>query len=159
VVVVGTDHYEVDLYAPPGFSLVRRIRRQVPAIPATEARARATVGDGMRMMSAAGVRICDATEVVEKRGFAPVVPPISAVAVSPNGEIFLQRWAPEGEDRPIDILTLDGEYQGTLTPGFPFPEAFLGGDRIVVSERDELDLSSVAVYRIGRGEPAAENGR
>jgi hypothetical protein len=150
VAVVGTDRYEVDLYHPPEFSLVRRIRRQVPTIQATEAMAQATVGDGMRMMSSAGVRICDAAEVVEKRGFAPEVPPVAAVAISPEGEIFLQRWAPEGEDRVIDVLTPDGEYLGTTAPGFPFPEAFLGHDRMVVSERDELDLASVAVYRITR---------
>ena len=148
--VVGTDRYEVDIYHPPDFSLERRVRRPVPTIRATEAMARATIGDGMRMMSAAGMRVCDAAEVVEKRGFAPEVPPIAAVAISPAGEIFLQRWAPEGEDRAIDVLTLDGEYLGTLSPGFPFPEAFLGSDRMVVSERDDLDLASVAVYRILR---------
>lgn len=150
VVVVGTDRYEVDIYHPPEFSLERRVRRPVPTIQATEAMARATIGDGMRMVSSAGVRVCDAAEVVEKRGFAPEVPPIAAMAISPAGEIFLQRWAPEGEDRAIDVLTLDGEYLGTLSPGFPFPEAFLGSDRIVVSERDDLDLASVAVYRILR---------
>jgi len=78
------------------------------------------------------------------------VPPIAQVAISPAGELFLQRWALEGEERAIDVLTLDGRYLGTLAPGFPFPEAFLGEDRVVVRERDELDLASVVVYRIHR---------
>lgn len=151
VAVVGTDRYEVDLYTPPTFSLDQRVRRQVPMIQATEALARATVGDGMRVVSAGGERVCDAAEVVEKRGFAAEVPPIAAVTISPSGKIFLQRWAPEGEDRPIDVLNLAGEYLGTLAPGFPFPEAFLGDDRILVTERDEMDLTSVAVYRLLRG--------
>lgn len=150
VAVVGTERYEVDIYAPPEFSLRTRIRRQVPAIQATAELARATVGDGMSVMAAGGVRVCDADEVVQKRGFSAEVPPIAALALSPAGDLWLQRWAPEGEDRGIDILTLDGEYRGTLAPGFPFPDAFLGTDRIVVRERDELDLSSVVVYRVSR---------
>jgi hypothetical protein len=112
--------------------------------------ARATIGDAMRVVSAGGERVCDAGEVVEKRGFAPEVPPIADVVISPAGEIYLQRWAPEGEDRAVDVLTQDGAYLGTLVPGFPFPEGFLGEDRIVVTEQDELDLASVAVYRIRR---------
>jgi len=148
--VVGTGRYEVDLYRRPSFRLDRRIRRQVPAILATEAMAKATIGDAMRVVAAGGERVCDAQEVVEQRGFAPEVPPIAQVAISPAGELFLQRWAPQGEERAIDVLTLDGHYLGTLAPGFPFPEAFLGDDRMVVRERDELDLASVVVYRMRR---------
>ena len=150
LVVVMTGGYEVDVYGQPGYVLERRIRRGVPVIHATEPMARATMGDAMRMVGSGVERVCDAEEVVEKRGFAPEVPPIAALAVSPGGEIYLQRWAPEGEDRAIDVLSLDGKYLGTLAPGFPFPDAFLGEDRIVVEEQGEFDLSSVVVYRIGR---------
>lgn len=150
LVVVMTNGYEVDVYGQPGYVLERRIRREFPVIHATEPMARATIGDAMRVVAAGGERVCDAEEVVEKRGFAPEVPPIAELAVSPAGEIYLQRWAPDGEGRSIDVLSLDGEYLGTLAPGFPFPDAFLGEDRIVVEERDELDLSSVVVYRIGK---------
>jgi len=150
VAVIATGGYEVDLYRQPSFSLERRIRRQVPVIRATEAMARATIGDAMRVVSAGGERVCDPGEVVEKRGFAPEVPPIADVVISPAGEIYLQRWAPEGEDRAVDVLTQEGAYLGTLAPGFPFPEGFLGEDRIVVTETDELDLASVAIYRVRR---------
>jgi len=148
--VVGTGRYEVDLYRRPTFRLERRLRREVPVIQATEAMARATIGDAMRVVGAGGERVCDAQEVVEQRGYAPEVPPIAQVAISPAGELFLQRWAPRGEARAIDVLTLDGHYLGTLAPGFPFPEAFLGDEKMVVQERDELDLASVVVYRIRR---------
>ena len=104
----------------------------------------------MRVMTPAGERVCDADEVVEKRGFAAEVPPIAQVAISPAGEIFLQRWAPEGGPRVIDVLSHEGEYMGTLPPGFPFPSAFLDRDRIVRLERDEMDLTSVVVYRMSR---------
>lgn len=150
VVVVATERYEVDVYREPGFRLERRIRRALPAIEATSETAEATVGDGMRVMTSLGERVCDAAEVVEKRGFEKDVPPIARVTVSPEGEILLQRWAPEGEPRLIDVLTLDGRYVGTLTAGFPFPEAFLGDDRILVTEEDELEMTSLVVYRITR---------
>jgi hypothetical protein len=150
VVVAGTARYELDIYLAPDFRLQRRIRRDVPPINATAAMAKATVGDGMRVMTPAGERVCDADEVVEKRRFEERVPPIARVAVSPAGEIFLQRWAPDGEPRSIDVFDADGVYQGTLAPGFPFPDAFLGEDRIVLTEEDDLGLRSVAVYRILR---------
>jgi len=150
LLVVGTDRYEVDMYRSPRFSLERRIRRAVPAIGATAQLAEESVGDGMRVMTPAGERVCDAGEVVEQRGFAPEVPPIAAIAVAPSGEIYVQRWALEAEDRAIDVLAPDGEYLGTLAPGFPFPDAFLGKDRIVVRAEDELGLTSVVVYRVQR---------
>jgi len=150
VAVVGTERYEVEVYRDPGFRLERRIRRTLPAIEATAEMAKATVGDGMRVMTPGGERVCDAGEVVEKRGFEREVPPIARVTVSPKGEILLQRWAPEGEPRLIDVFALDGAYVGTLTAGFPFPEAFLGDDRILVTEEDELEMTSLVVYRITR---------
>ncbi len=150
VVVVGTGRYEVDLYRQPGFRLERRIRRAVPAIQATAEMAKASMGGAMRVMTSAGERVCDADEVVEKRGFASQVPPISDVAISPLGDIYLERWAQDDEPRAIDVLSPDGTYVGTLAPGFPFPAAFLGDDRIVVTEEDEMGLRSVVVYRVVR---------
>jgi hypothetical protein len=148
--VVGTERYEVDLYRSPDFRLQRRIRRPLPVIEATLAMAEASIGDGMRVMTPTGVRVCEAREVAEKRGFAEEVPPIARVAVSPAGEIWLERWAPRHEPRAIDILTPDGEYLGTLEPGFPFPDALLGDDRILRIEKDEMDVASVVVYRVAR---------
>lgn len=150
VVVAGTSRYELDVYRGPSFSLERRIRRDVPTIEATAAMAESSLGEGMRFMTPTGIRVCDVGEVVEQRGFAPEVPPIEAFAVSPAGEIFIQRWSSGEEDRPTDLLSLDGEYLGTLPAGFPFPEAFLGDDRILVAEEGDLGLRSVVVYRIVR---------
>ncbi len=81
---------------------------------------------------------------------APEIPPVARLVISPTGEIFLERWAREGEERSIDVLGPDGDYWGTLAPGFPFPDAFLGKDRIVVKEEDELGLTSLSVYRVSR---------
>jgi hypothetical protein len=148
VLVAGTSRYEVDIFRQPSFELERRIRRAVPAIEADAAMAEASIGDAMRVMAGGQERICDASEVAEKRGFAPVVPPVAAMVVAPSGEIYLQRWALEEEDRVIDVLSPEGEYMGTLAGGLPFPEAFLGDDRFVVTEEDELGLASVVVYRI-----------
>ena len=150
VAVVGTEHYEVDLYRAPDFRLQRRIRRQVPTIEATLDMAVASVGNGMRVMTPAGERVCDAKEVAEKRGFTSEVPPIGRVAVSPAGELWVERWASRGEPRAIDVLDPDGEYLGTLPLGFPFPDEFLGEDSILKIEKDELDVASVGVYRVVR---------
>jgi hypothetical protein len=150
VAVAGTERYEIDVHRAPDFSLERRIRRAVPTVQATQALAMATVGKGMQVMTPTGRRTCDTREVVEKRRFAPAIPPITRLAVSPAGEIFLARWALPGEGAPIDILSLDGDYRGTLAPGFPFPDAFLGDDRIVVVEENDLGLESEAVYGMRR---------
>lgn len=148
--VVGTADYQVDVYRPDDFTLERRIRRKVPVIQATRELARQSIGDGMRMVSAAGERVCDADEVVEKRGFTLEIPPVTRVAYSPSGELFLQRWAPMGEGRAVDVLDADGGYVGTLPPGFPFPDAFLSDGRIVATEEDDMGLTSVSVYRVAR---------
>ncbi len=151
MVVVGTSRYELDIYGAPDFSLRRRIRRQVPPVQSTQEMAEAEVGDGMRVLTPAGERVCDAAEVAEQRGFASQVPPVTRVAVSPSGEIWVRRWAPGDEEGEVDVLGPDGAYLGTLPAGFPFPDAFLGPDRLVVREEDELELTSVVVYRIRRG--------
>ena len=148
--VVGTVRYEIDFHTPPEFLLDRRVRREVPVITATEELARESIGDGMQMVGSGGVRVCDAEEVVRERGFAREIPPVTRLVFLPAGELFLERWAPEGEGKPIDVLAPDGDYLGTLAAGFPFPDAFLGQDRIVVREEDDLGLSFLAVYRIVR---------
>jgi hypothetical protein len=150
VAVAGTSRYEVDVYRAPDFSLERRIRRAVPVIRADADLAEATVGDGMRIMSPAGVLVCDASEVAEQRGFAPEVPPITGITVSPEGQIYLQRWAREEAERAIDVLSSQGEYLGTLPAGFPFPEAFLADGRIVAIKEDQMGLRSVVVYQVLR---------
>jgi len=150
LVVVGTNRYEVDVYRAPTFDLERRIRRNVPVLEASRKLAEGEVGDAMRVMTPSGERRCEAAEVAEKRGWAPEIPPISRVAVSPAGDVFLERWAPRGEDSAIDVLAPDGSYRGTLAPGFPFPTAFLDETHLVTTEDNELDLTSVVVYRIGR---------
>jgi len=150
VAVAGTGRYEIDIYRQPSFTLERRIRREVPVMEATEAMARASVGENMKLMTPGGYRVCEAGEVVQERGFAPVVPPIAALALSPEGRIWVQRWAPEGEGRSVDVLAPNGAFLGTLESGSPFPEAFLDEDRIVVREEDELGLPSVVVFQIQR---------
>lgn len=104
----------------------------------------------MQVMTPMGRLTCDPKEVVEKRRFAPTVPPIARLAVSPSGEIFVARWAPPGEEASIDVLSLEGDYRGTLASGFPFPDAFLDDGRMVVIEEDDLGLESVAVYALRR---------
>lgn len=148
--VVGSARYEIDLYRPSDFALERRVRRDVPVIRANEELARETIGDGMRMVGAGGERVCDADEVVEKRGFLEEIPPVTEIIYSPLGELFVERWAREGEGRAIDVLGEGGEYLGTLPPGFPFPDAFLSDGRIIRKEQDELGLTSFAVYEVVR---------
>ncbi|HSM04997.1 MAG TPA: hypothetical protein VK858_10235, partial [Longimicrobiales bacterium] len=150
VFVAVTAGYDIDVYEPPTFALARRIHRPVPALEPTEELAVASVGDGMRVMTPAGARTCDPLEVVEQRGMASPVPPITELVVSPAGEIFVERWSLPDEEPAIDVLSSGGDYLGTLPPGFPLPEGFLDEDRFVVTEEDELGLQSVAVYALRR---------
>jgi len=150
VAVAGREGFEIDLYRQPGFDLARRIRREVPAIPATVEMAQASIGESMKVMTPGGYRVCEAREVVEERGFAPVVPVIAELAISPEGSIWVRRRSAEGQEGSTDVLGPDGAYLGTLPPDSPFPDAFLDEGRILVIEEDELGLSSVVVYRIQR---------
>ena len=127
----------------------RIIRRALHPLAATEELALEELGEGMPIGvgSVGQIRVCDAAEVLEKRGHAAVVPTIAALRLGPNF-LWVRREIPGEAPGPIDLFTPDGEYYGTLPEGSPFPDAFLDNDRIIVTEKDELDLDYLVTYRV-----------
>lgn len=141
--------YQIDVYS--GRDLVRRIRRDVPPRPATLELAVQEVGEKFEVQfGSGGSCVVEPEKVVEERGFADVVPAIRRVAVAPDGTLWVQRFVVKGEEPPIDLFADDGAYLGTLPAGTPFPAAFFAPDRFATTEKDELDVDHVVVYRVTR---------
>ena len=67
------------------------------------------------------------------------------VAVAPDGTLWVQRsrWGIHSEQ--IDIFTPAGEYEGTLSEGFPLPLEFLPGGEIIFAQRGASDIERVAI--------------
>ena len=91
---------------------------------------------------------------MEARGFAPVVPAISGLAVAPDGTLWVRRGRVNGEPEPaVDVYGADGEYTGTLPPGSPFPVAFAGratAYRVVALEPTDTGSIDIVLYEIVR---------
>jgi len=133
-------------------------RRAVEPERASRELARRELGEGMRMMTPAGVRECDWDEVIEQRGIAEFVPAIRRLKVGPDGRIWVSRGGPRPESTPTDVLAADGTYIGTLPPEAPFPMGFLPDGRLLAPVRDELDVVRLAAYRIDDAPPAWSSG-
>lgn len=68
---------------------------------------------------------------IERMTFAEVIPAIGALAVDGEDRLWVARTPPPGEEGPIDIVTADARYLGTIPPGgLRIPDAF-GPDGLV----------------------------
>ena len=78
------------------------------------------------------------------------VPVVRRLRIGWEGTIWVQRRGEEpGDDGPIDLLTRDGRYIGTLATGTTaMPSAFGPNGLVAFRERDELDVSRVVVKRL-----------
>jgi hypothetical protein len=85
--------------------------------------------------------------------FADVIPVVAQMGVDWAGTIWIRRAGRRvGEPGPIDLLTQDGRYLGTLPPGeLGVPHAFGPGGLAAFIVRDELDVPSVVVRRLELG--------
>ena len=143
VVIARNPAYVIDIYE--GGRLVRSVRRDLSLRSASAELAEASLGDGMRVGTQGGERVCDPGEVVEQQGFAPYLPMVRRLALSPEGTLWVQRYEVGESPKPIDIFNPEGQYVGTLPYDAPFPVGFLPDGRILVSERDELDIERLVV--------------
>jgi hypothetical protein len=148
-VTVSTGAYSVDVHR--GGRRTRILRRDVAPRPVTQAMAEAQYPDGMTVRMETGPCRIPASEVVQKAGYAETMPAIGAVALDPRGRIWIQRGRVAGEEVPIDVFTLEGDYVGTLPAGSPFPIVFIGDDRIGSVETDDLDVSRLVIHRVQAG--------
>jgi len=142
---VGTA-YQVDIF--DGVDHIATYRRSVEPDQVTRDLARREMGEGMRLMTPGGIRECSTDEVIDKRGFAELVPAIRALRIAPDGRLWVSRGGPRSEPTPTDLLAPDGTYIGTLPADAPYPIGFLPDGRMLATDRDELDVVRLVVYRI-----------
>lgn len=83
--------------------------------------------------------------------FADTVRTIQGMTVTPGGKLWIERTPADiGAPGPIDIVTADGRYLGTVT-GIKLPAAISATGRAVYLERDEDDVEHVVVRQLPPG--------
>jgi hypothetical protein len=140
--------YEVWLIDP---HRIRILRRPLSPASATREAALALLGEGMRVGTSGGTRVCDPGEVVEKQGIAETVPIITGIAGGPGQTWWVARSEGAASPAGIDVFDGDGDYLGTLPASAPVPVAVIGLDRFAAIESDELDVDRLVVYRVRPG--------
>lgn len=140
--------YVVDIYDDGRHTL--SLRMPTPPRPVTEALAARQYGDGFRLGLPGGDCVVDPVKMARARGFAPHLPAVADVRVTPDGEIWVQRGHVAGEAAVIDIWAADGEYVGALPAGTPLPLAFLPGGAVGISEVDDWDVPRLVVLDVIR---------
>lgn len=131
-----------------------------PLKEATRELALQELAEGFRIDFGQGMCTIAAAEMVDGRGFAPLVPWIQQVTLSPTGEAWvLRKEVGPNAQGPIDVFDPSGAYVGTLLQGTPFPLVFLDDDRFAAAETDELDITRLVVYTIGRERRTGGDGQ
>ena len=150
IVSSNSPAYTLDFYDGP--TLIRRLSRELPLLPATEALALEELGEGYLIRFGGIPCLIPADDMVRGRGVAEYVPWIQAVSLSPSGEIWVRRRDEnKTSESVIDLFGRGGEYIGTLPRAAPFPLVFVGEDRFGAAETDEFDVTRLVVYRVIRG--------
>lgn len=160
LVVSSEVGYTVDFWRAPSSAPARSVRRSLPTRAATHDLALqwAQITKPHRVFRSSDGSSCvpPAGEVVEKRGIADSLPAIEQVRIDRAGRLWVQRFAIESSQAPIDVFAADGLYLGTLPPDYPWPGAFAAPDRILFVEQDEMDIQRLVVAEVvtdGRGIP------
>lgn len=83
--------------------------------------------------------------------FADTVPALRGLRVAPSGKLWIERTGPVvGEPGPIDLVTPEGEYLGTIT-STALPDAISRSGLAAYIERDDNDVERVVVRRLPEG--------
>lgn len=147
VAVSSSAEYSVAIWEAG--SVARIVRRAIAPVPATRDQALLHLGDGFRINFGRGPCLINPAEMVDKRGYADVVPPIGTVLMSPSGELWVQRFTVDRETTvPIDVFDAQGAYVGTVEREAFAPVILLPGERVGVVEKDEFDVERLAVFAI-----------
>jgi hypothetical protein len=73
---------------------------------------------------------------------------VQGLMVAPTGKMWIERTPPEiGGNGPIDLVTPEGQYLGTIT-GTPLPDALSRGGLAAYLERDDDGVPRVVVRRL-----------
>ena len=88
---------------------------------------------------------------LENMTFAELIPRITDLSIDPLGRIWVGVSEDiAGETARIDVYDRDGRLVGEVR-GVPFPDVFLGADRIGVLRRDDLDVQQVVILELEAG--------
>jgi hypothetical protein len=167
IAVVDSTTYQVKLFRPGGeveqvlrrpFSpreVTRRDReaekdRRLEAMAASGGpRIMMRTDDGTTSRIATSQARAMAESRLESMEFADEIPLVVGMAVDWSGRIWVERNGDRvGEEGPIDVLSPEGSYLGTLSPGeAKIPDAFGPGGLAAFIETDELDVPRVVVRR------------
>lgn len=155
LLVQPSDAYRIEAYSDGGLLLI--VQRPLDPVVVDEELAILAAeeefgAEGFGVTFPTGRCVVSPEDMVEARGWVSTASPITALRGAPDGSIWVHRRTAAGE-RPIDVFTSQGEYLGTLPAGTPFPDAFVGGDRYAVVERDDNGEERVSVYRVRRPGP------
>ena len=148
--VVDSIGYRVKLVARDG-SVVGTVERPIAPLTVTEAMKEAA-RDRYRareVPSNVGIFRIERESVDELR-FADEVPVIANMAVDWEDRIWVERTGADGvEPGPIDIVTPEGDYVGTLpADGVRIPGAFGPNGLMAYTEADEVGIPTVRVIRL-----------
>lgn len=151
--------YRVKLLGPDG-AVVGILERPIPPKPVTD-----EIRDAERgRMNAGGLQVvfrgtdsesgasAQAEQIRQamlgQMRFADEIPVISGLAVDGEDRIWVKRTEYGALD-PMDVLTADGGYVGTLSPDeLRLPNAFGPGGLMAYVETDEMDAPIVRVIRL-----------
>ena len=89
-------------------------------------------------------------ERIQNRGFYPVIPVVRGLAAGWNGTLWVERSQadPTGEG-PIDLVSPEGAYLGTVSADGPgIPSAFGPDGLVAYIEEDEMEVPLVVVRRL-----------
>lgn len=149
LLAIATDaSYRIDIWQAG--RLVRSVRRDHTPRSVTRAMAEQDLGEGRKIVVGGGPP-CTITpsEIVEKQGFAPVLPAIKRLMVARDGTLWVERWTIRGEPQQIDIFDPSGAYLGTMTGTTPWPATWLAGGEFVAVSADADSLPVVVRYGVG----------
>ena len=123
---------------------------RVVGVPSGSASSTTTSGLGS-LGSAESVRLASGS--IEDMTFAAEIPVIDDIAVDWEDRIWVERTGENGQGPgPIDIMTADGRYVGTLAAdGLRTPWAFGPDGLAAYVESDEYDVQTVRVIRLRLG--------
>jgi len=127
------------------------VRRDVTPVPAKATDAAKLYPEGLKVrFGSGGECTTPSAEVGEKVGVAPTLPVVRAMAIAPDGTLWVERYTFDGETPRTDVFDRDGHYVGTAA-GRSLPLGFLGPNRVLFPIKNDDDGTSViGIYRITR---------
>jgi hypothetical protein len=149
--------YGVRLYR--GTQEFRRVRRDLRPEPASNQYALLAAGEDRDIPLPNGTT-CTITplQIAKGSGWKETIPAIGAIAIMPDGGLWLRRVDPGHEMPAVDVIDPKGVYVGTLPLNTPWPVGFLPDGNPVALTADTLGIAHIVAYAIDRNPRAAAAG-